>query len=372
MRLILSGGGSGGHIYPALAIYRVLKERHPKLECLYVGTSPSLEAEIIPREELPFAVISSRGFRRSLSLDTLRTIYTANRGLWQARGIIRRFAPQLVIGTGGYAAGPVVLQAAMLRIPTLIHEQNALPSMTNRILAPWVNRIALTFPEAAKFLRTKKPLVVTGNPVRPEILLGDKATGLQEFALDPGKKTILYTQGSLGSATVNRAFTTDLPLFLQRHDWQVIFATGQKHFADVQDYLEEGGIREHPHLRVLPYIYNMAAALQAADLIISRAGGMIAEINGVGLPAIYIPSPYVADNHQEFNAQAVENTGAALMLREADLAEGVLYRQAAQVLDDPENWLKMHHRALALARPQAAAEIADIAEELAGWRLTER
>lgn len=372
MRVIFSGGGSGGHIYPALAIYHALLSRNAELEELFVGTSPSMEANICPREGVAFQAISSRGFRRKLSFDTLKTVAVAGKGVWQAGGIVRSFQPDLVIGTGGYVAGPVLLQAALHGVPTLIHEQNALPSLTNRILSRFVDGIALSFAEAADHLPKKKLMRVTGNPVRQDILAMTRPKGQQELGLDPQKKTILIIQGSNGSATVNQIICRSLPQLLQRKDWQLIFVTGQRDYDSVRSVLAEMKLSDAPGLQLVPYLYNVAAALAAADIIISRAGGMMAEINAVGLPAIYVPSPYVADNHQEYNARAVEDVGAAVMIREKELSPEKLFATLSDLLSSPRQLSQMREKALQLARPQAAEHIADLAEELLSLRSKSR
>ena len=367
MRVIFSGGGSGGHIYPALAIYRAMQEVQPNLEELFVGTSPSMEADIYPREQVAFQAISSRGFRRKLSLDTLRTIAVAGKGVMQAGGIVSRFKPDLVVGTGGYVAGPIVLQAALHKVPTLIHEQNALPSLTNRWLSRFVSQIALSFPEAATHFPTGVPTVVTGNPIRSDILEAQREMGQKQLELDPARKTILIIQGSLGSATVNDIIVHTLPLLLQRPDWQVVFVTGQRHFDSIQSALPSDTAAS-PQLFVRPYLYQVADVLAASDVIIARAGGMMAEINAIGLPAIYIPSPYVADNHQEYNAKAVESHGAALMVRESDATPEVLLASLCAILDDAQAYKRMRNQALSLARPDAARQLAEIALQLVSTR----
>ena len=369
MRVILSGGGSGGHIYPALAIYNELKSRHPEMQFLYIGTANSLEADIVPREGIPFQVITSRGFKRRFSFDTLRTIAVASSGFLQAGRIIRDYAPDLVIGTGGYVSGPSVLQAALCRIPTMIHEQNALPSLTNRLLARFVKHIALSFPEARDFLPGSANITITGNPTRRSLLQQDHLRAVQELQLDPDKFTVLFVQGSLGSATVNKVICQTLSRILFRGDTQILFVTGHSHFAMVQGIVDEQSLTDATDLHLHAYLYDVGLGLSVADLIVSRAGGMMAEINLLGIPAIYIPSPFVADNHQEYNARAVENYGAAAVIREKELNPETLYEQIAALLDHPESLKSMSSQALSLAKPGAAAALADIAESLMGLNL---
>ena len=363
MKVLVTGGGTGGHIYPGLAFIRELQTRIPEVEILYVGTKNGMEADIVPKENITFAAIHSRGFRRKISFDTIKTIGVAGQGVFEAKRIIENFQPDLVVGTGGYVAGPMVLQAALKRLPTLIHEQNALPSITNRLLAKFVTAIAVSFQQSIPYFPRGKSIFVTGNPVRKEILQLSREDALERLELARDKKTILFVGGSNGAEPINNAVMKLIQGF-QEENLQFIFVTGKRNFDQVQEYIGTNKIEINEGNKVIPYLYDMPAGLKAADLIISRAGGMIAEINACGLPAIYIPSPYVADNHQEFNAQAIESQGAAIMLREKELTSDILWKTIQELVFQPQHLEKMKQAALALAKPKAAQEMVDIALQL--------
>ena len=364
MKVLVTGGGTGGHIYPGLAFIRELQIRHPEVELLYVGTKTGMEADIIPKEQLSFAAIHSRGFRRKLSWDTLKTIGVAGQGVFEAGRILEQFRPNLVVGTGGYVAGPMVLQAALRRIPTLIHEQNALPSVTNRILARFVSAIAVSFQESVRYFPAGKPIFVTGNPVRKEIVQLERSEACKRLELNCVQKTLLVVGGSNGAEPINNAVMQLLSRLQNDFNLQVVFVTGRKNFQSVQDYLKINNIELRPGIKIIPYLYDMPAGLKCADLIISRAGGMIAEINVCGLPAVYIPSPYVADNHQEYNAKAIENQGAAIMLREAELTPETLWVTLSKMIQQPHLLEEMQEAALGLAKPKATEDLVEIALQL--------
>ncbi len=366
MRLLVTGGGTGGHIYPALSVVREMQRRHSDLVVLYVGTERGMEADIVPKEGLPFATVSSRGFRRRLSLDTLKTVAVAAKGVWEARSVIRRFGPDVVLGTGGYVAGPVVLQAALMGIPCLIHEQNALPSVTNRLLARFAQQVALSFSEARRFLPPKTRVIVTGNPIRPEILAATRADGQREFGLDPLKQTILVVGGSRGAEPINEAVIGMLAQVTAARDQQLLFVTGSAHHERTLQRIDEQGLslERSGNIIIRPYLYNMPLALAAADLIIARSGGMIAEITAIGLPAIFIPSPHVADNHQEHNARAAEDAGVGIMIREHELTSERLWSDCQSVLRDEERLREMKQASLAYGKPQATERICTALEAL--------
>lgn len=367
MRLLVTGGGTGGHIYPALSVVREMQRRHKDLEVLYVGTELGMESDIVPKEGLPFATVSSRGFRRRISLDTLRTVAVASKGVWEARSVIRRFRPDVVLGTGGYVAGPVVLQAALMGIPCLIHEQNALPSVTNRLLARFVKQVALSFPEARQYLPAKTRVIVTGNPVRPELFEATRGEGQRELALDPRKRTLLVVGGSRGAEPINEAVLGMLPNVMADATLQLLFVTGSAHYEPTVERIRGQGLNleKAGNIIIKPYLYDMPLALAAADLIIARSGGMIAEITAVGLPAILIPSPHVADNHQEHNARAAEQAGVGLMIRENELTPERLWRDCQQILTDEQRLLQMRQASLAYGKPQATDRICNALEALA-------
>lgn len=364
MRVLISGGGTGGHIYPGLALIEELASRVENLEVHYLGSCDGMEKDIVPKRGVPFSCLPAQGFERKLSFDTVKTLFVAIQGFFISWQRVRAYKPDLVIGTGGYVAGPVLMAAALLGKPTLIHEQNALPSLTNRILAPFVDAVALSFSEASAYLSRSKKTVTTGNPIREEFFSLSKEQGIERLGLNPKKKTLFFVGGSRGAEPINNAALAILPRLIQLDDLQVILVAGQVNYDQVLAEIKSNSLALPADFKILPYLDDMPAALNAADLIVARAGGMIAEINACGLPAIYIPSPYVADNHQEHNAKAIEALGAAITIREADLDNDLLYARIADLLADQEKREFMSKAALSLAKPNACKEIADLALEI--------
>ncbi|MCQ2363007.1 MAG: undecaprenyldiphospho-muramoylpentapeptide beta-N-acetylglucosaminyltransferase, partial [Acidaminococcaceae bacterium] len=359
MKILISGGGTGGHIYPALSIADEIKKIVPDVEIIYVGTAAGLERDIVPRYGYDMRYIEVAGFRRSLSFDTLRSIYLLHKGLKQAKELIATEKPDLVIGTGGYVCGPVVYQAAKAGISTCIQEQNALPGVTNRILARMVKKVLLGYEEAAKYFKAKGEVVYTGNPIRSEILLQDRECSYQELRLDPRLKTVLVFGGSRGAKSINSAMV-DVELQLsKRNDVQVLHATGEANYTDhIKALGGKGGVNGNIH--VVPYLHNMPSALAVADFVVCRAGAIgLAEIMAKGLPAILIPFPFATGNHQEFNARALENKGAAKVILDKDLNGGILFEQIKELLDSPDVLQDMHVAALREAKPRAGRDIAD-------------
>ncbi len=272
MKVILSGGGTGGHIYPALTIADQIKQLRPDAEILFVGTEQGLEKNIIPRYGYPLKFIEVAGFKRSLSADTLRSAAKLIEGLYDAYQIIQEEKPDLVIGTGGYVCGPIVLMAALHKIPCCIQEQNAMPGVTNKILSRYVRKVFLGYKEAGKYFKGKAELEYTGNPIRTEILQCERQSALEELGLDPAKKTVLVSGGSRGARSINKAML-DAELALSgRHEVQVLHATGDINY---EQYMEEikkrGGVGSN--IIIKPYLHNMPVALAAADLAVFRAGG---------------------------------------------------------------------------------------------------
>ncbi|MGE5552441.1 MAG: undecaprenyldiphospho-muramoylpentapeptide beta-N-acetylglucosaminyltransferase [Betaproteobacteria bacterium] len=370
LRVLIAGGGTGGHIYPGLAVAKALGRNGP-VELLWVGASRGLERELVPREGIELITLPVQAFQRRLSVDTLRTVWRAAGALETSRRILHKFRPDVVLGTGGYACGPVVLMARLLRIPSIIQEQNALPGWTNRILGRWVNQVALGFPEARRYFPVDK-VVVTGNPLRPEVVSARREEGQTRFSLDPGRRTLVVFGGSQGARAINAAVQDALPRWLARQDLQVVWVTGERSFAEVKAFLLgqagaswTGDCLRLANTQVYPYLHHLPLALAAADLAISRASAMaLSEMAVRGLPAILIPLPTAAENHQEKNALARQRAGAAVMLREAELTGERLAELVDQLLGEPGRLAGMAEASRALGRPEAAEAVAALV-----WRL---
>lgn len=358
MKVILSGGGTGGHIYPALTIADQIKKLAPEAEILFVGTEQGLEKDIIPRYGYPLKFIEVAGFKRSLSLDTLRSCGKLFTGLYDAYNILKEEKPDLVIGTGGYVCGPICFMAALKGIPACIQEQNAMPGVTNKILSRYVKYVFLGYKEAGKYFAGKAKQVYTGNPIRTEILDNKREDALRELGLDPEKKTVLVSGGSRGARSINKAMLEVELALSGRHDVQILHATGDVNYEEYMEAVaERGGVQEN--IIIKPYLHNMPMALAAADLAVFRAGAIgLAELMAKGIPSVLIPYPYATANHQEFNARAVEAEGAARVILDKDLTGEKILEMIEHLLVHEEELKSMQAAAKKLGKPQAAEAIA--------------
>lgn len=356
MKVLVTGGGTGGHIYPALAIAQNLQKSDPSVEFLFVGTERGLEKEIVPKAGLPFTTITVEGLPRKLSLTSLRTGFKLLKGLWEAKKILKQFKPTLVVGTGGYVCGPVVAMAAWQGIPTLIHEQNAFPGITNRLLAKWVDKIAITYQESIKYFPREK-VVLTGNPVRPEVISACREESLIKLGLDPAKKTVLVFGGSRGARSINQALMAGREILENRKDLQIIHVTGKEDFPWVscQNGMEEV---KFGNIIIKPYLHNMPDALAVADLVVCRSGATtLAEVTVRGVPAILIPYPFATDNHQEFNARSLAREGAAVVLLDQELNKVKLEECILELIKDENRLEMMAQKSKGLGKPEAAQTI---------------
>lgn len=368
MRVLITGGGTGGHIYPALAIARGIKEKHPETEVLFVGTAKGLEADIVPRAGYPFRTVTVEGLTRRISFKALTTLLKTCKGCFEAFKIVRDFKPTVVVGTGGYVCGPVVLIASLLGIPALIHEQNAYPGITNKLLARFVKKVAVTFPESRKYFSTKGDVVLTGLPVRPEIQTTQRDKAVRALGLDMDKFTVLTVGGSRGARSINKAMIRVISELANRPEIQVIHMTGHTGFDETMAEIKTAGIDmvNSGNITVEPYLYNMDEALAAADLVICRAGATtIAEITVRGLPAILIPYPYASENHQEHNARAMVKNDAASMILDRDLNGQKLWDTVRELYQDPHRLASMAQASRKLAKPDALRHLLDMVDALA-------
>ncbi|MGM0501657.1 MAG: undecaprenyldiphospho-muramoylpentapeptide beta-N-acetylglucosaminyltransferase [Bacillota bacterium] len=359
MRIIISGGGTGGHIYPGLAVARGLKARNQETEISFVGTADGLESDIVPKAGYDLKTIKAQGFTRRLSFQLVKAVAKTGVGVLESYGIIKNFKPDLVLGTGGYVCGPIVLAAALQNIPTMVHEQNAYPGLTNRLLAKVVDKVALSNPAAKKHFKAQDKLVVTGNPVRPEILNKKEEVAYQELNLNPAKKTVLVFGGSRGAKSINQAVVA-IYQQLAELDVQVLHITGKKDFERIAAKAKELGINnfDSGKIRIKSYLYNMEAALAVTDLVISRAGATgLAEITASGIAAILVPYPHATDNHQEHNARSLEEAGAAKVILDQDLTADKLWSAAKELLTQENKLEAMGQASLALGEPQAAEKL---------------
>ena len=319
MRVLLSGGGSGGHIYPALAIARGLAQADRHTIFLYVGTNHGLERDLVLRENIAFRAIHARGLLVPGILGKAAGAAAAVRGVWDALGILRAFRPDVVVGTGGYVSGPVGLAAGLMKIPLVIQEQNAFPGLTNRSLARRASAVLVPFEEAVQYFPPRTRVILAGNPVEVPPSRLTRIAARQELKLDPNARVLMATGGSQGAEAINRLMLTLLPEVMARREFGMIWATGKRYYQDVLTQIK----RHYPQgldskrLQVVEYFYQIQTVYQAADLYIGRAGMMTqTDCQAFGVPAVLIPSPHVSEDHQTKNASVVEARGAGLMIPE--------------------------------------------------------
>lgn len=364
MRIIISGGGTGGHIYPAITIIRAIQKEVQSCEVLFIGTQHGLESDIIPKEGFDFRTIDVRGFERRLSVSNVHTIIKTIGSLWQSRQIIRDFKPDIVIGTGGYVCGPVLLAASMMDIPTMIQEQNVIPGITNKILSRFVDKIAVGYGEAVTYFTNKNKIFVSGNPIRPEIISATREEGITALGLDPAKRTILISGGSRGARSINQAMVQVHQQFAGRQDIQLLHVTGQSEYNGIVGNLKQCCIdtTKAGNIIIKPYLYNMPQALAVADIAVFRAGAIgLAELTARGIPSILIPYPYAAENHQEFNARVMEQQGAAVVIRDAELNGAKLIEVINELVNSPQKLNDMATASKKIGCPMAAESIAKMA-----------
>ncbi|PYZ93239.1 undecaprenyldiphospho-muramoylpentapeptide beta-N-acetylglucosaminyltransferase [Salipaludibacillus keqinensis] len=367
MKILVSGGGTGGHIYPAIALIRHLVKQDDSVECLYIGTENGLESTIVPKEGIPLKTVKISGFKRKVSLDNVKTVVRFLRAVKQSKTYIKEFKPDVVIGTGGYVCGPVVYAAAKLNIPTIIHEQNSVPGLTNKFLAKYASKVAISFPDSAHYF-PKDKIVMTGNPRASEVVKMVHPKGkprLQELGLSPEKKTVLVVGGSRGAKPINDAIMETLHHWKTKN-YQCLYVTGDAHYEKVKEKIEQQE-EAIDQLVCVPYIHDMPAVLHEVDLLVARAGATtLAEITALGLPSILIPSPYVTNNHQEKNARSLEKEAAAKVVLEKDTTPDKLMNEIDTILENDQAWSAMKDAALKLGKPDAAEDMAKLIKEVRG------
>ena len=354
MKVLLAGGGTVGHINPALAIAGYIKKKRPETEFLFIGNRDGMEQRLVPQAGFEIKSITISGFKRSFSpksmVENVKTVTRTFTSSHEAKKIISEFKPDICIGTGGYVSGPVIRTASKMGIPCIIHEQNAYPGVTNKMLAKSVNKVMLAVPDAKKYFE-KADFVVTGNPVRGDILTADKEESRAELKLDE-RPMILSFGGSLGARKINEAVADIVARSGKDGRYQHIHAYGK--YGDwFPDLVKEKGtdISQCDNLDIRPYIDNMPTCMAAADLVICRAGAItLSEIQAMGKPAILIPSPNVAENHQYHNAMALVNAGAAEIIEESELSGETLMKTVDKMLLDPEklNTISENSRKMAI------------------------
>lgn len=371
MKVLLAGGGTAGHINPALAIAGYIKNKRNDAEFLFIGNRGGMEQRLVPQAGFEIKSITISGFKRSFSpksmLENVKTVSRTFTSSREAKKIIAEFKPDICIGTGGYVSGPVIRTAAKMGIPCIIHEQNAYPGITNKMLAKSVKKVMLAIPDAKKYFDKNADFVITGNPVRQEILTAKKEESRKELGLD-NRPVVLSFGGSLGARKINEAVADLVARSGIDGRYQHIHAYGS--YGDwFPQLVEEKGtdIADCSNLDIRPYIDNMPTCMAAADLVICRAGAItLSEIQAMGKPAILIPSPNVAENHQYHNAMALVNAGAADIIEEKDLTGAALMRKTDKMLLNPEKLEKYSENSRKMAITDANERIYSVVKKVLG------
>lgn len=363
-RVIFTCGGTAGHINPAIALAQLMREKDPETEFLFVGAERGLEKDLVPRAGYDFRTVHISSFHRSFRPGEIRhnlvSVCNLLRAPREARAILRDFRPDAVVGTGGYASYPMVKAAAKAGVPTVVHESNMVPGLTTEMLEPFADRILVGFESCRQHYRHPEKVTVTGTPVRGDFFALTKEEAKRKLGLDDGRPLIVSFWGSLGASGMNRQMADFLALEAKKEPFHHIHGAGEAGYPLLLSLLKERGIdlKDHPALDVREYIYDMAAVMRAADLVVCRAGAStISELTALGVPALMVPSPYVTNNHQEKNARALEDHGGAAVLLEKDSTGQALFQTACGILHDEE-------RRTGMERAMASLGIRDAAERI--------
>lgn len=376
MKLLFATGGTAGHINPALAVASYIKEQHPDYEIMFIGTAEHMESRLVPNAGFDFKTIEINGFKRSFSpkaiIENVKTVGKLIKSEKESKNIITAFQPDVVIGFGGYVSGPVLDEAVKLHIPTCIHEQNAFPGITNKQLAKKVDKVMLTVEDAANHMEAKCDVVITGLPVRGELLKKSKFEARIELGIADDKPLVLSFGGSLGAAPLNEAMFDIILEDAEKNDVYHIHSVGTNGKEYLEKFEANGFTKRAENIyykgnsEVRLYIDNMDTCMAAADLVIGRAGASsLSEIEAMGKASILIPSPYVAENHQFHNAMALVNRNAARILREKDLNSASLKTLIDELLGDKAELAEIEKNAKDMAILDSRERIADIILSLA-------
>ncbi|MGM9557440.1 MAG: undecaprenyldiphospho-muramoylpentapeptide beta-N-acetylglucosaminyltransferase [Oscillospiraceae bacterium] len=372
MRIVFTCGGTGGHIYPAIAVAKLFRERQPGCEILFIGAEDGMENKIVPREGFRLETLKISNYQRSLTPKALwhnvTTLCNMAGSLQKARRILRGFRPDVIVGTGGYASFPALREGARLQIPTAVHESNAVPGLTTRMVEKRVSRVMVSFEESRERYTDPSRVVVTGTPVREQFLYTSREEARRALKLDERPLVVSYW-GSLGAREMNKKIAQFMKREIEAGEpFQHIHATGSFGWRWMPEYVKELGVdlAAHPSVQMQEYIYDMPVVMAAADLVICRAGAAtISEVCASGTPCVMVPSPNVTDNHQEKNALALSKTGAAVLVREAECDGKMLFDTAKKILDEPDRLRTMRAAASNTAVVDAAERIYRTAIELA-------
>lgn len=361
MKVIIAGGGTGGHLFPGIALAETIYEKYPDAQVVFVGTKRGLEAKVIPKIGYELKFISIQGFVGKSLSDKVSSLWSVVKSMSESKKIINSFSPDIVFGVGGYASFSMVLTASLKKTPTVILEQNTVPGLANRILGKFISAITVTYPETIEYF-PKEKVYLTGTPIRKKILKGDKERAKKVFSLEEDRTTLLVFGGSLGARKINKAMTDALPHLLPlKEKIQIVHQTGQTDYGYVLAEYKSFSFKA----TVLPFIYDMAEAYSVADLVIARAGAStVAEITALGKASILIPYPYAAYNHQEMNARRLLSRGACEMILDREINGEILAKKVNKLLTKPEIKKDIEIQSHAFGNHYAGEKILEIAESL--------
>ena len=349
-RILIAGGGTGGHLFPAIAVAEKIKEMKPETEILFVGTKSKIEGKVVPELGYRFKSIWIKGFSRKFNLENILFPVKLFISLIQSIVINMKFMPRVAIGTGGYVSGPAIWGSSVLGAKIILLEQNSYPGITTRLLERYANEVHISFKDSEKYLRRKDRLHLTGNPVRKNLGTEEKEKALKKFGLSTGKKILLVIGGSLGAASINKAMAAILKR-LEEKGIQVLWQTGKNYFKKYENL-------NGSDIKVLEFIDDMNAAYSTCDLLLARAGATtIAEVLALGIPSILVPSPNVAENHQYHNAKSLEEKNAAVLIKDEMLNEE-LYERVSELINTENKLNELKLNARSLGKPDAAENIA--------------
>jgi UDP-N-acetylglucosamine--N-acetylmuramyl-(pentapeptide) pyrophosphoryl-undecaprenol N-acetylglucosamine transferase len=351
MTILFAGGGTGGHLYPAIAIAEELLKKDPNTKIVFVGTKDKIEARVVPQKGFEFHTIWISGFSRRLKIDNIIFPLKVFVSLIQSLFVITKVKPNVVVGTGGYVCGPILFVASLIGIPTVVHESNSYPGVTTKMLAGRVSKVFVQFDVTKQWLSSTASVEVVGNPTREELSFVTRNEGCAFFKLDPNKRTVFVFGGSLGAASINKVMP-EIVNDAIANDYQIIWQTGET------DWQSANEIQQHKNIVVKKYIDRMDCGYAAADIVVSRSGATtLAELTRIGKPAILVPYPFAAANHQVMNAETLADAGAALMITDSELKNNLL-SSIRELLFDDQKQKSMREKSLGIGKPNAGREIA--------------
>lgn len=364
MKILLAGGGTAGHINPALAIAGYAAQQDKNTEVLFVGTERGLESTLVPESGYSIKYVKVEGLSKKLTLNNMKSLWHMLTAKSKCKKIIKEFAPDIVVGTGGYVCAPAVMAANSLGIPTLIHEQNVFPGSAIKLLSKKSSVTAISFEESRKYLSDAREILFTGNPIRPSILSCKRDDARAALGLG-SEKFILIFGGSLGAATINSVALEYIKYAAELKGIKILFATGQRNYDEVIEASKKLGIKASAYFDIVPYIHNMDEVMNASDLVVCRSGAItVSELCALAKPAILVPSPNVTNNHQEFNARALSDNGAAITILEKDFDIKSLKEAVSRIIDNEEYSRIMSAKSAAISSVNALEIIYDKMKKL--------